>query len=328
MPVTMLTDNFNRSFSYLRLSITDVCNFKCNYCLPDGYECDTSRDFLSIDEITNLVTAFANLGIEKVRITGGEPALRKDLPAIIKKVKSITGIKSVALTTNGFNLKEKVKDWAEAGLDQLNVSIDSLDPSQFKLITGSTKHQEILDGLTLAQTLNFKQIKLNTVLLKQNNLKEFSQFVQWVKDKPISLRFIELMRTNDNLEFYSQQHVRGEDLKTQLEQQGWLPVIKSKTAGPALEYTHSNYEGRIGFILPYSKDFCASCNRLRVSATGNLHQCLFSETGSNFRHLLQSPNQLNELESWLKTHTLFKGETHLLHQDLSGGTKHLAMLGG
>lgn len=324
----MLTDNFNRSFSYLRLSITDVCNFKCSYCLPDGYECDTSRDFLSLEEIDNLVTAFANLGVEKIRITGGEPALRKDLPAIIDRVKNIPGVKTVALTTNGYNLKENIKNWADAGLDQLNVSVDSLDPNQFKLITGSIKHQSILDGLAVAQQLNIKQIKLNTVLLKQNNLNEFSHFVQWVKDKPISLRFIELMRTNDNTEFYNQQHVRGEDLKSQLEQQGWLPIIKSKTAGPAIEYTHSDYEGKIGFILPYSKDFCSSCNRLRVSATGNLHQCLFSENGTSLRHLLHSHLQRAELEDWLKRHTLFKAETHLLHQNQSGATKHLAMLGG
>ena len=323
----MLTDLFNRKFNYLRLSITDVCNFKCNYCLPDGYECDTSRDFLTLNEIQNMVSAFAKLGVEKIRITGGEPGLRKDLPAIIRIVANTQGINKVALTTNGFNLYENVTKWHQAGLQQLNVSLDSLNASQFRLITGSNKHQQIMNGIEQAISLGIK-VKINAVLLKQHNLNEMSEFLNWLKTTPVTLRFIELMQTNDNGDFFKQQHIAGTTLINTIVDMGWQPVPQEKTAGPALEFQHAQYAGKIGFIMPYSKDFCRTCNRLRVSATGNLHQCLFSDEGSNLRPLTQSVSQQAELMTWLQQQSLLKGETHQLHQHHSGATKHLAMLGG
>lgn len=312
----------------MRLSITDVCNFKCDYCLPDGYECSSPREFLSIDEITRLVTAFAELGVSKVRITGGEPGLRKDLTEIIRQVKAIDGIETVALTTNGFNLESKISDWVAAGLDALNVSIDSLKADTFRLITGSNKHQSILDGIDKAIQLGLPQIKVNAVLLKQFNANELGDFLDWIKHKPVSLRLIELMETGDNVDYFNHQHVKGEDLKDHVEQLGWIPIVKAKTAGPALEYCHPEYSGKIGFILPYSKDFCASCNRLRVSATGNLHKCLFAEEGLNFRHLLQTDEQLEDVKVWLQDQLTDKSATHFLDDNQTGATKHLAMLGG
>jgi len=324
----MLVDNHNRHFHYLRLSITDVCNFKCNYCLPDGYQCDTSRDFLSLKEIERLVTSFAELGVSKIRITGGEPALRKDLTEIIATIKSIPGIKTVALTTNGFNLENNIDSWVAAGLDSLNVSIDSLNPDSFRLITGSDKHQSILNGLDKAIQLGMRSIKVNTVLLRQYNLAQMDSFFAWLKHKPISLRLIELMQTGDNQEFFKQQHVNGEQIKDEVEKLGWLPIVKLKDAGPAQEFCHPDYQGKIGFILPYSKDFCASCNRLRVSATGNLHKCLFAEEGQSLRHLLESEQQTEELKLWLQQQLQDKASSHFLHDQQVGATKHLAMLGG
>lgn len=323
----MLVDGHQRQFHYLRLSITDVCNFKCNYCLPDGYECESSRQFLSLDEIQHLVVAFAELGVSKIRITGGEPGLRKDLTEIIRVVKQTPGIEKVALTTNGFNLEKQIDSWVEAGLDQLNVSIDSLNPNNFRLITGSQKHESIMRGIDKALSLGLPT-KINTVLLKGFNAGEFNTFVDWIKDTPVSLRFIELMQTGDNGQFFSEQHVRGEDLKNDIEQRGWLPIIKSKDAGPAQEFCHPDYAGRIGFILPYSKDFCASCNRLRVSAVGQLHQCLFAEQGNDLRFMLTSPDQKETLKSWLVASLVNKKVSHFLHDKSTGATKHLAMLGG
>lgn len=324
----MLIDSYQRQFHYLRLSITDVCNFKCDYCLPDGYECSSPREFLTLDEIRRLVTAFAQLGVSKVRITGGEPGLRKDLTEIIQTVKSIEGIQTVALTTNGYNLESKIEQWHDAGLDALNVSIDSLKADTFRLITGSNKHQSILDGIDKAIKLGVNNIKVNAVLLKQFNETELGDFLNWVKHKPISLRLIELMETGDNQAYFEKQHVKGDELKSWVEQHGWVPMVKSKTAGPALEYCHPEYQGKIGFILPYSKDFCASCNRLRVSATGNLHKCLFAEEGLNFRHLLQKDRQLEDVKGWLQSQLEDKHATHYLDASQTGATKHLAMLGG
>ena len=323
----MLQDNFGRKFYYLRLSITDVCNFRCNYCLPDGYECDHDRDFLKVDEIKRIANAFAQMGTEKIRITGGEPSLRKDLPEIIRTVKQTAGIKTVAMTSNGFKLTEHIDDWIDAGLDSLNLSIDSLDPRQFQAITGKDKLQTILDGIEKAQKRGFNNIKVNTVLMREYNHHEMKQFLDWVKHTPISLRFIELMQTGDNQEFFDKQHVSGANIKAMLLESGWMPVIRKKDAGPAEVFSHPDYQGTIGLIMPYSKDFCATCNRLRVSSLGKLHLCLFTENGLSLREHLQTDDSqgLKDCISHMMTD---KKLSHYLQEGITGGTKHLAMLGG
>ncbi|WP_016957493.1 GTP 3',8-cyclase MoaA [Catenovulum agarivorans] len=324
----MLQDKMGRKFHYLRLSITDVCNFKCTYCLPDGYQCDTPRDFLSTDEIANVVSAFAQLGTSKIRITGGEPALRKDLPNIIKLCRQQVGITDVALTTNGFNLEHNIDKWVDAGLTSLNVSVDSLDPNMFNAITGHNKLTSILAGLDKAQQLGLSKIKINAVLMRQYNGNDVQTYIDWLKDKPYTLRFIELMQTGDNLEFFKQNHVSGADIKQTLLQQGWSPVIRDKSAGPAEEFYHPDYQGRVGLIMPYSKDFCATCNRLRISALGKLHLCLFSEAGIDIRQHLQNSEQQAELMQLLQNYLGDKAPSHYLQQGVTGGTQHLAMLGG
>lgn len=323
----MLEDKFGRKFYYLRLSITDVCNFRCNYCLPDGYECDNDRDFLSVPEIKRIANAFAQMGTEKIRITGGEPALRKDLPEIIRICKQTPGIKTVALTSNGFKLTEHLPQWLDAGLDALNISIDSLDPRQFNAITGKDKLDEILAGIDMAFARGFNNIKVNTVLMREYNLHEMQSFLDWVKVTPISLRFIELMETGDNKEFYQQQHVSGQTIKDSLLQTGWLPIHRGKTAGPAQEFAHPDYKGTIGLIMPYSKDFCNTCNRLRVSSLGKLHLCLFSEEGLSLKDHLQSDDS-EALKLHIKSLMFDKKATHFLQDGFTGGTKHLSMLGG
>ncbi|MCU4674348.1 GTP 3',8-cyclase MoaA [Catenovulum sp. 2E275] len=324
----MLQDKLGRQFHYLRLSITDVCNFKCTYCLPDGYQCDTSREFLSLDEIRRLVAGFAKLGTSKIRITGGEPALRKDLADIIAVCKTTPGIKQVALTTNGFNLEKQINHWVDAGLDALNVSIDSLQPEAFKLITGHDKLVSILNGLEKAKALGLNSIKINSVLMRQYNASQFNDYLSWIKQHAYTLRFIELMQTGDNLQFFNKNHVSGESLKQQLVEQGWSSVIRDKAAGPAQEFYHPDYAGKIGLIMPYSKDFCASCNRLRVSSLGQLHLCLFTEQGIDLRAFLQSDQQQQALIEKLQTSLAEKTPSHLLQQGKTGITQHLAMIGG
>jgi len=323
----MLTDTFGRRFYYLRLSITDVCNFRCQYCLPDGYECDHDRQFLTLPEIKRVAHAFAQMGTEKIRITGGEPSLRKDLPEIIAACKATEGIKKVAITTNGYKLPEHLPSWLDAGLDAINISIDSLDPNQFKLITGHDKLATILKGIDMAVASKQVDIKINTVLMKGLNAFSFDQFLAFVKHNPVSLRFIELMQTGDNATFFNEHHLKGEELKTQLLDQGWLPCIKDKAAGPAEEFYHPDYLGKIGLIMPYAKDFCASCNRLRISSLGKLHLCLFAEQGHELRELLQSDDPI-PLISQITAIMGDKKISHFLQDKLTGATKHLSMLGG
>ncbi|WP_340678683.1 GTP 3',8-cyclase MoaA [Paraglaciecola sp.] len=322
----MLEDKFGRRFHYLRLSITDVCNFSCTYCLPDGYACDSDRDFLSVAEISTLVSAFAKLGTSKIRLTGGEPSLRKDLPQIIEQCAATKGIKHVAMTSNGYKLDKCVDEWVAAGLNSINISIDSLDPRMFASITGHDKLESILVGIDKALTLGLK-VKVNAVLMRQYNAAEFAGFLNWVKQMPISLRLIELMQTGDNVSFFNDNHVSGEPLKQQLLQQGWGQIIRDKAAGPAQEFYHPDYAGNIGLIMPYSKDFCATCNRLRIAATGKLHLCLFADQGLDIRPFLQNNDQAG-LQRELVNLLGNKEATHWLQDGYTGGTKHLAMLGG
>ncbi|MFT4939980.1 MAG: cyclic pyranopterin phosphate synthase [Paraglaciecola sp.] len=322
----MLEDKFGRSFHYLRLSITDVCNFSCDYCLPDGYQCDSERDFLTLQEIRHISATFASLGTSKIRITGGEPSLRKDLPEIISICANTPGIEHVAITTNGYRLSEQIQSWLDAGLNSLNVSIDSLDPRMFKTITGHDKLETILDGISQATKAGI-QVKVNAVLMRQFNQSELGDFLAWVKVTPITLRLIELMQTGDNNLFFKQNHVSGMPIKKQLLDQGWGQIVRNKAAGPAQEFQHPDFAGNIGLIMPYSKDFCSTCNRLRISAKGKLHLCLFAEQGLDLREIIKS-GDIPELQKALINLLGDKEATHWLQDGYTGATKHLAMIGG
>ena len=183
----MLKDSFGRTFPYIRLSITDVCNFKCGYCLPNGYQVDKSdnRKFLHLEEIRRLAKVFSNLGVCKIRLTGGEPTVRKDFFEIIKILKNEAGIKKVVITTNGYHLDEKAKKLVESGLDGINISIDSLDRNTFKTVTGHDRLPEILKGIKTLQDLNFNNIKINAVLLNGINVseKDFDRWGEFIKKK-------------------------------------------------------------------------------------------------------------------------------------------------
>ena len=323
-----LTDPHGRSFSYLRLSITDVCNYRCNYCLPNGYQKSGASSFLTADEIENLVAAMAELGLWKIRLTGGEPTVRKDFTEIAARVSAVPGVQRVATTTNGYRLAENAKIWRDAGISAINVSVDSLDRQRFAEITGHDHLNRVLDGIKAAQDAGFEKIKINTVLLRGINDHELGSMLDWIKSEDLSIRFIELMETGTNKEYFAQHHVSGQEISAQLLEHGWTHKIREVGAGPAQEFDHPDYMGRIGIIAPYSKDFCNTCNRLRVTATGNLHLCLFGNGGHSLRHLLQERQQREELKATISGLLTHKAPTHLLHFHQSGSTPHLAALGG
>lgn len=324
----LLQDSQGRRFDYLRLSLTDACNYHCQYCLPNGYQRSSDEAFLSLNEIDNIVRAMAGLGLWKIRLTGGEPTLRKDLTDIIARIAQIPGIQKIALTTNGHHLARHAQAWRAAGLSALNVSIDSLDPANFQRITGHDHLRQILDGVALAQTLGFERIKINTVLLKGLNDHELPVFLAWVKDQDIDLRFIELMQTGDNQGYFQRHHLSGQVIRQQLADLGWQPVSRPLGAGPAQDYQHPDYRGRVGIISPYASDFCDSCNRLRISARGALRLCLFGQGGHSLRHLMQSPDQQDSLRQTIANLLTQKPVAHQLHIGLTGQTQHLASIGG
>ncbi|MEG9487493.1 GTP 3',8-cyclase MoaA [Mannheimia indoligenes] len=327
--ISELVDRFQRQYTYLRLSITDVCNFRCNYCLPDGYKPPSHKQtFLSIDEIQRIAKAFANLGTEKIRITGGEPTLRKDFAEIAHILSQTAGIRKVALTTNGYRMERDVELWQQAGITDINVSVDSLDTRQFQLITGENKLQSILSGIDRAFEIGYKKIKVNAVLMKQYTAHELDNFLTWIKDKPIQMRFIELMETGEMDSFFKEQHLSGQSVMERLFREGWQLQPKAISDGPAKVLSHPDYKGEIGLIMPYEKNFCASCNRLRVSALGKLHLCLFGEEGIDIRDLLQSDDQQLQLETRLKSALQGKREHHYLHIGDSGVRNNLSSIGG
>ncbi|MEH0687834.1 GTP 3',8-cyclase MoaA [Vibrio cholerae] len=323
-------DSFQRKFYYLRLSVTDVCNFKCTYCLPDGYQPAGRRSssFLSIEEIQRVVNAFAECGTNKVRITGGEPSLRKDFTDIIHTVSTTPGIKKVATTTNGYRMEKQVEQWKQAGLTHINVSVDSLDSRMFHQITGENKFTQVMAGIDKAFEVGYSQVKVNVVLMKDLNAQELPAFLAWIKDRPIQLRFIELMQTGEMDELFQRHHVSGVAIRNQLIANGWLLKARASNDGPAQVFIHPDYQGEIGLIMPYEKDFCQSCNRLRVSAIGKLHLCLFGEEGVDLRDLLQSDGQQAALTSRIQQALQTKSVSHFLHDGNSGATSHLASIGG
>ncbi|AHG73351.1 Molybdenum cofactor biosynthesis protein A [Mannheimia sp. USDA-ARS-USMARC-1261] len=327
--ISGLVDRFQRQYTYLRLSITDVCNFRCNYCLPDGYKPPSHKQtFLKVDEIQRIAKAFANLGTEKIRITGGEPTLRKDFAEIAHTLSQTAGIRKVALTTNGYRMERDVELWQQAGITDINVSVDSLDTRQFQLITGENKLQSILNGIDKAFEIGYKKIKVNAVLMKQYTAHELDKFLAWIKDKPIQMRFIELMETSEMDSFFKEQHLSGQSVMERLFREGWQLQPKGISDGPAKVLSHPDYKGEIGLIMPYEKNFCASCNRLRVSALGKLHLCLFGEEGIDIRDLLQSDDQQLQLETRLKSALQGKREHHYLHIGDSGVRNNLSSIGG
>lgn len=326
--MSVLSDPFGRTFPYLRLSLTEACNFRCGYCLPDGYVADGRPVFLSRDEVRRLIAAFARVGMRKVRLTGGEPTLRKDLVEIVADIASTPGVTRVALTTNGTRLPSHIDPWRDAGLTSLNVSVDSLDRDVFHAITGHDRLPEILDGVERALELGFEAVKLNAVLLRGVNDASLPQWLEYLRHRRVSVRFIELMRTNDNVAYFERHHVRAESLEKTLADSGWVRMMRASDAGPANEYVHPDYAGRVGVIAPYSRDFCAGCNRLRVTARGDLRLCLFGDFGVPLRPLLQRDDDIDALVDLIERQLRLKAAGHGLHDGNSGITPHLASIGG
>ena len=330
--MNILKDSFGRKFPYIRLSISDVCNFKCGYCLPDGYKIDKSdnRTFINTEEIKRLARALSELGVSKIRLTGGEPTIRKDFFEIIKIIKENSGIKKTVITTNGYKLDKIANDIKNSGLDGINISIDSLDPKTFKKITGHDRLEEILRGIKNLQKLNFKNIKINAVLLKgiNDSERDFDSWAQFIKNNEIDFRYIELMQTGDNLDYFNKYHVPSKKFTDYLNNNNWIIQTFGKDAGPAKNYLNPKFKGKFGVIAPYSKDFCKSCNRLRITAKGDLRLCLFGNTGINIRHLMQKDNQIEELKDLILKQLNIKKESHYLEIGETGLTKNLSTTGG
>lgn len=329
-PSQNLVDNFHRKLTYLRLSITDFCNFRCNYCLPNGYTANggkRSSNELSLSEIDTLIQGFAKLGTTKVRLTGGEPSIRQDLPTIIELAKNTHGIQTVALSSNGYRLAKHLADWQTAGLDKLNISIDSFDPMIFKQITGFDMLPTLLKDIdTLLETTDIG-LKLNGILMADTAFDNLQSALNFVKTRPVTYRFIEFMQTSDNRDLFFAEHTSSQRIKDFLLQYGWQATERQADSGPAVEFCHVDYVGKIGLIEPYAPQFCDSCNRLRVSSQGKVHLCLFDNGSYDVRKFLAS-GDVDGLTQALQNLMPIKPEHHFLTDNNSGIMANLSIVGG
>jgi cyclic pyranopterin phosphate synthase len=284
-----LTDPFGRKIEYVRLSVTDRCDLRCFYCIPQQFKGFEEPDhWLTFDEIERVIAAFSELGVEKIRITGGEPLVRKNIPELARRLSSIPGINDLSLSTNAVQLSRHAKALHEANVSRINVSLDSLDPQRFKQITNGGKLEKVLSGLMAAKETGFQPIKINMVVMKGVNDDEVQEMVKFCIQHDFTLRFIETMPMGDTGRNASNHYLSLDVVKRQLQQQFELIPGVMPGGGPARYMQVAGTDLKIGFITPISQHFCETCNRVRLSADGTLYLCLGQDDKVEFRPLLRA----------------------------------------
>jgi cyclic pyranopterin phosphate synthase len=261
-------------------------------------------------------------------LTGGEPTLRRDFLAIAQDLSAMEGLEQLALTTNGFRLARRVESYLEAGINRLNISIDSLNAETFQQMTGKDHLGEILAGVDQALELPFQAVKVNAVLTKSSVVEELPAFLEWLQSRPLTLRFIEMMPTDLSQRFREAAFAPAGRLKSYLAEHGWQLEARQETAGPAQVYTHPDYAGRIGVIAPYETGFCNTCNRVRVNAFGGIRSCLWGEDHLSLVPWLQTDDQQDELVGKLQEVLRLKPERHGLHEGDYRFNASLSQIGG
>ncbi|MBW1916777.1 MAG: GTP 3',8-cyclase MoaA [Deltaproteobacteria bacterium] len=274
-----MKDGFNRDINYLRMSITDRCNLRCFYCTPvQGLLKLAHHEILRYEELLRLARVGADLGLSKLRVTGGEPLVRRGVAGFIHGLSKIPGVREICLTTNGVRLVELAEALWDAGLRRLNISLDSLQPQRYRQLTGGDYFYQVWEGLRLAQTLGFAPLKLNCVVMRGLNDGELLDFARLSLEYPYQIRFIEYMPIGIQSHWHRHYYLSTEAIKACLRPLGQLEEIPAESgAGPAQRYRLPGAPGEIGFISPISQHFCPTCNRLRLTAAGRLRPCLLSD---------------------------------------------------
>ncbi len=326
-----MQDGFGRRIEYLRISVTDKCNLRCVYCMPEeGLPWLRREQILSYEEIAAIVRSMAGMGLRKVRITGGEPLVRRDLPRLVRMLSRIPEIRDIALSTNAVLLAEHAEELRDAGVDRLNVSLDSLRPERVDAISRRPGSAEaVLRGLEAAERVGFAPIKINCVVMRGRNDDEVADFARITRSRPWHVRFIEVMPTGDNLGVSQDEYVSSETVLDRIRELGELtPVPGPAGNGPARYFAFPDAPGTIGVITPMSHNYCGDCNRMRLTADGQLRPCLFGALQTDLRGPLRRGEPI---EPWVR-HTLrIKPERHWLAQGSdrgSGGLRALSEVGG
>ncbi len=305
-----LIDPFGRKIEYLRISVTDRCDLRCSYCMSEDVEFLPRQDILSFEEILRLANSFAQLGVTKIRITGGEPLMRKKLPELVASIKAIAGIEEVVMTTNGTLLTQYAKPLYEAGLSRLNISLDTLQAERFQQLTRRDRLQAVLDGISAAKKYPFDSIKLNAVVMRGMNDDEIIALMDYAVENEIDITFIEEMPLGEVGYDRSVTFLSSAEVKSVIEEKYVLDPSSYKTGGPAIYESVAGTKTKVGFISPHSNNFCAACNRVRITAVGRLLLCLGNEDSQDLRTLMRGGCSDEKLKDHLITALKLKPEKH------------------
>jgi cyclic pyranopterin phosphate synthase len=319
-----MRDGHGRNINYLRISVTDRCNLRCIYCMPEqGIKILHRDDILRFEDILKIVKAAASLGINKIRYTGGEPLVMKDIDNLIYETSKIQQIKDIAITTNGILLSDMAEKLKKAGLKRVNISLDTLDKEKFRSITRIGNIDKVFESIYKCLSIGLKPVKINTVLMRGFNDTEFDDFLSFIREVPVEVRFIELMPIGEGIKIYEKRKLNFMDI---LKLHPELRPIQSEKNSTAQLYSIEGAKGKIGFISPVSCKFCADCNRIRLTSTGYIKPCLHSKEEINLREYL---NNKEMLTAALKSAILNKPiEHHLDEESASRSTKMMYQIGG
>ena len=324
-----LVDSFDRRINYMRISVTDRCNLRCRYCMPQqGLDLLSPDQVLHYEELLRIARLAVAGGITKVRITGGEPLVRKGLLEFVSSLSRIEGIHDLALTTNGLLLEKYARGLYEAGLRRVNVSLDTLKPDRYARITRSDSLEKVMAGIGAARDEGLNPVKINMVVMRGLNHDEVVDFAALTRDEKLHVRFIEFMPLGED-EFWSREmYVPSDEVKALVEKSQKLVPAKSGGSGPAIMYRFPKGKGQIGFISPISNHFCRSCDRLRLTADGKLRTCLFSDTEIDLMTPIRNGITDEELFNLLHHGTKSKPRGHNIHADPGNTDRYMSQIGG
>ncbi len=335
--MTELKDTFFRVIDYLRVSVTDRCNLRCLYCMPpEGIVPSQHKDILTYEEIIRIIGIGARLGVRKVRLTGGEPLTRKNISFLISSIKKINGIEDLSLTTNGILLEKYAAEMADAGLDRINVSIDSFDPATYGKITRGGSLDAVLRGIAEAEKAGLRPIKINMVPIRGVNDNEVIEFANLTFNSDYHVRFIEFMPSGNNDYWSPDKYITTDELKKKIETIAPLTPVHLRKDGPSRYFRLKGARGVIGFISALTHHFCKDCNRLRLTSDGKLRPCLFSETEIDLKVALRSGEPDSEIERLLRLSIEIKPEGHNISdriatkgpEALGSGRRPMSKIGG
>ena len=307
-----LIDRFGRVHNNLRISVTDRCNIRCVYCMPESVEFLPRASLLTFEEIARFVRVSTAVGIDKIRLTGGEPLVRRDLPGLIAQIVAIPGIKDVGLTTNGILLAPIAKELHDAGLRRINVSLDTMDPARFVELTRRTGFEQVIEGILAARAAGFDPVKVNAVAIKGVTEDDVVPLGQFCREHGLELRFIEYMPLDAGNHWEREKVLFASEILDMLTRGigPLVPVSNPDPRAPALDYDYADGIGRVGMIASVSRPFCMSCNRVRLTADGKLRNCLFSLEETDIRGLLRDGADDVMLVKALKDSVAEKWEGH------------------